>query len=599
MFAWKQKAFSIPTRNELNNLWLRARKKVGNAERVYVPLDSAAKKFAELSVQCYRTSAQPKWQFQPENAGPEASRALISSDLSTVSAWISECLNKLRVVEISARRQLADGDRQSENSLWNSPDGSLTFTSSSSATGTFEALYTEHLPIPVGDAAQNKAANKVESYYWQGLISNARWTSCHSLRSAAIINASKFEVKNGRLAINRSLVASSYEFAKTDSQARPDSSARPAILKADAALNLVSVRRKRNQFSQSNLNRKLKRSGRQRQIVFCLELLRLLDHTTTLASIIERSELAPESLLSAASILNRLGYIELAEVDELSELDRQDSIIDFAPSNDYPAAGTSTSNRNAISFVLLESQLSSTHRRLMELVTAIKGKDDTISEAGEGQLLVAIRSSKSTDAAHFVRRLRRTISKSGIKDCGQTGAPEVESGAGSGPTARLVDTLFLSSIVCAPEDGATVAELLGKARLALQVNKQIGHKWPNVTQLEPWEKQVIELQRSRKAQAELELAQLLSPCLPTEAQNYALLFPEQKAMQRQQAEEQKQQAEDHQRQAEDRQRQAEDRQRQAEDHQRKAEVRKKETEERLKKYDSALAELFGSPILVG
>lgn len=101
MFAPKQKALSLPTRAQLNNLWLEARKKLGSSARL--PLNpGSSSRAVHLTVQCYRSSAQPRWQLESKDA--DSSKSLASSDLAAVSAWISESLCASNVIDMGTRR---------------------------------------------------------------------------------------------------------------------------------------------------------------------------------------------------------------------------------------------------------------------------------------------------------------------------------------------------------------------------------------------------------------------------------------------------------------------------------------------------------------
>jgi hypothetical protein len=110
MFAPKQKALSLPTRAQLNNLWLEARKKLGSSARLPLNPGSSARA-VHLTVQCYRSSTQPRWQLESKYA--DSSKSLASSDLAAVSAWISESLCASNVIDMGTRRQ---GERD-----WNEP----------------------------------------------------------------------------------------------------------------------------------------------------------------------------------------------------------------------------------------------------------------------------------------------------------------------------------------------------------------------------------------------------------------------------------------------------------------------------------------------
>lgn len=498
MFAPKQKAVSLPTRTQLNNLWLEARKKIGNNARL--PLNPGAKGRAiHLTVQCYRSCTQPTWQL--ELAAADGPKTIASSDLVEVSQWISDSLAASNVIALSTKRQTENYKETSSEWLEVIPPCETLLP--------ITPVGTSELPVDTidgatdsisesatlaGDLCQINGASLLQSLalamvsgtlriishisgsveWHKGEIIEALWGSLRGRDAICEIA----QLSNGRFTLHNSISQEATIRAadKTalmlspiliDAARKEDQTRLLDTRKLDElAMTLMGGKLAKAEAGESQwtIASKFVRHGGRKQIVFAMQILKFLrEGQQSLHDLKLQTGLSDYEIKTTAKVFLRTGLVELYSIkgnsqpaadtgkQPLLSLQTEDEmeLIDSANCHlqSIIDAGSKTS------FILVRGALSAGVRRLKKTIKSLMRREDHVYIVEEEQLLVVMKEAGAQEAAQFVRRLRQA----GIKES----AADKSGG----------QMLYLTAVVSAPEDGTTVSGLIDKACLALEITK--------------------------------------------------------------------------------------------------------------------------------
>ncbi|MDP3508528.1 MAG: DUF4388 domain-containing protein [Candidatus Melainabacteria bacterium] len=470
MFDRKQNAFSTPTRRQLNDLWLKARKQVGHSLKLDIEQQqvSAAKLRTELSVKCYRSSTQPQWQFAIHKEVKEYTNTLISSDLSAVSFWLSKCSVDAQSGQFVSWSEGSDSkDEWEEDSLSESDDEDKSL-STISCSSLFHAL-------SYGRATgQLHIENRLTtgSVEWvDGQIIRSRWAKLSGSEALiqmilleegrysfdpddGILRSSPVREKSIRpelsLPLNKVLLEAAYR------------SEQLALLLEDPELASISIKRRESLFSQERINRNLTQICGHKYIVYCLEILKSVEsEEINLVNLQEKSHLPHYAFLEAITMLVKSGFVRLKNIEaEQSRL----QVIEICENlekteNLDQAIKASLKCHSAISFVLVKSLLGASSPELIDKIKSLLPEEDNIYSLDENHQLIVLQNSDTTQAAAFIRRLRTKSNK----------AVFLKRTFGM----NCASFSFLSAAASAPEDGKDLLTILSKAYRALSVSKRL------------------------------------------------------------------------------------------------------------------------------
>lgn len=515
MFAPKQNALSLPTRAQLNNLWLEARKKLGSSARL--PLNpGSSSRAVHLTVQCYRSSTQPRWQLESKDA--DSSKSLASSDLAAVSAWIGESLGASNVIDMGTRR-LGErgkepleatrelGAEPSDPAEWQDvvPEETTglesTWTHSPAAiTGDLRHLpcnsLLQALSLAMVTGQLRIQSSHIGTVDWlKGGVTGCLWGSLRgqeALSEIAMLRAGRFSFKGGEHSSN-SLEMSDLQAKDCDTAAMPLGSVlidaahkedqlellntvcfdelAMALIDGSFSASVATTGRRAGKGGQSqwSITSKLVSHGGHKHIVFAMEILKQLQTTQLpLKEIQAATGLSATDLGATAATLIRAGMAEVyrissgrkeligsADIDAADQLrlDENLELID-SPNNQLQAI---LNDSRQTSLILIRGITSTT--KLLERIKRLLRRDDSVHLVEEDQLLVVMKDASSTHGAHFVHRLRQI----GVKEV-------LNRPSGKRKSSRS----FHTAIVSAPEDGSTVGTLFDKASLAFEVTKRAG-----------------------------------------------------------------------------------------------------------------------------
>lgn len=523
MFAPKQKALSLPTRAQLNNLWLEARKKLGSSARL--PLNpGSSSRAVHLTVQCYRSSAQPRWQLESKDA--DSSKSLASSDLAAVSAWISESLCASNVIDMGTRR-LGERDQKepleatselraepSDPAEWQDVVPETTglestwATSSAAITGDLRHLPCNSLLQALSLAMMTGQLRILSSRFgtvdWlKGSVTGCRWGSLRgpeALSEIAMLKAGRFSFKGGEHSGN-SLAMSNLQAQDCDTAAIPlgsvligaahkedqlelltsasfdelamaliDSGFSASIAtNAGAAASAATTNRRAGKGSPSqwSITSKLIRHGGHKHVVFAMEILKQLQTTQLpLKEIQAATGLSATDIGATAATLIRTG---MAEVYRISS-GRQELIA----SADINAAGKPRLDENLELIdspnIRLQAILDDSQQTSLIFIRGMSISTTKLLERIKGLL-------RRDDSVHLVEEdqllvvMKEASSTHGahfVRRLRQVGAKEALNRSSA---KRKSSLSFRSAIVCAPEDGSTIGTLFDKASLAFEVTK--------------------------------------------------------------------------------------------------------------------------------
>lgn len=468
MFARKQKAFSIPTRSELNAMWLKARKQIGTSPTLQIAQSALSFRPAELSVKCYRSSTEPIWQIALHDSGEELNQILISSDLSAVSRWISESLTASTAARFAHDSgTIESAEEWHDNSLAEIDDDRDTVAISCAAL--FQALAAGRVTGSLN--IENQVASG--TVHWRrGEVVKAQWSrlsGSEALIQMILLKEGRYSFDSGmslfgacspKLSQIKSDVSLALDTVLLEAAYRE---AQLSALFEDQALGFLSAKRRESLFSQARINRNLTQICGHEHLVYCLELLRFMGSDELLLSALQSRVCLPfDVFVSATATLVSAGFIRVKSYQNTEEprrphisnrrLDLEDLLADDL--------NKSLLSNRAMSFVLIKSLLGKTSEPLLNKIKSLMRKGDKIYSIDDNSLLAVLPNASSNEAAGFVRQLRTKADKEILMK----------------PLTALnsASFAFLSSVVTFPEDGHELQTVLGKAREALTTTRRLG-----------------------------------------------------------------------------------------------------------------------------
>ncbi len=429
---------------------------------------SSAELRSELSVKCYRSSTQPQWQFAIHKEVKDYTNTLMSSDLSAVSFWLSKCLVDAQSGQfISWSEDSESKDEWEKDSLGEIDDQDKTL-STISCSALFPALSYGRATgqLNIEDCLTTGSIEWVD-----GQIIRSRWAKLSGSEALiqmilleqgrysfdpdnGILRTSPIKEKSIRpeltLPLDKVLLEAAYR------------SEQLALLFGDLELGSISIKRRESLFSQERINRKLTQICGHKYIVYCLEILKIVEsEEINLVDLQKQAYLPQYAFLEAITMLVKAGIVRLKNIEaEQSRL----PVIEICENlekteNLDQTIKASLSCHSAISFVVVKSLLGASSPELIDKIKSLLSAGDNIYSLDESHQLIVLLNSTTTEAADFIRRLRTKSNK----------AVFLKRTFGM----NCASFSFLSAAASAPEDGRDLLTVLTKAYRALTVSKRL------------------------------------------------------------------------------------------------------------------------------